>query len=535
MTCPRERAIIVALLCAAAAAPPARAQVATRPPSDSAPLSPPIFIGTLADDRDRIDFLLSRDRPHTLLRSPSASVVTSPTGEERLRWRLIAPTAELTWNSALPFSLNDGPQWTGRGFSAAVSGGIQLTYGTLGVTLMPTIWFAQNSAFPILPSPIPSRSTFSSPWNVGRLSIDMPTRFGTGPRAAFDVGESAIWVERGPAAVGVSTESQWWGPGIRNALVLSNHAGGFPHVFLRTATPIRSRVGDVEAKWIVGTLSESVFFDRDSDNDLRSISGAVVTLAPARERDLTVGLAHVVYETMDGPGALAIRAFDPFYRFDFNARGGAAKSDHMTSVFGRWRFPAAGAEAYGEWSRMRFPGSLRDLLVAPQYTQGFTVGMQWLPRISDRSRLRFQLEMTNLEQSPELRSGDTLSFYTSSVVPQGYTHRGQVLGASIGPGSSSQWLAIDAIRTGHSVGVFFGRIRWDTEAYYYSPTSVTYYSYDASAFAGVRVTKRFGGRDVGSELTFQRRYNFLFQNPSFGFSRGDDFDYTNFTLKLRVN
>jgi hypothetical protein len=487
-------------------------------------------LGGIAGDRARLDFRLTDN----LILSASSSWKVSDS-IAALRVAPLPVSAELTWNSTLPYSMNDGPQWAGRGGTLQLNAGVQASYKSLHAILWPAVWVAQNAPFPVLPGAA-SRSAFSSPYQVGGLSADVPIRFGNERILAIDPGESAVWVTQRNASVGFATESQWWGPGIRNALVLSNNAGGFPHLFARTARPIATRIGSVEAKWILGGLTESQYFDRDPANDLRSISGIVATFSPSFLQALTAGVTRVVFDDASGSMDIASHAFDPLLRWgpDVNPRNVVGGAEQLTSAFARWVFPASGAEIYGEWARMLLPITLRELLVAPQFTQGFTIGFQWLPRVTDRSRLRMQIELTNLEQSPESRMADTLSFYTSTVVPQGYTQRGQVIGASIGPGSSSQWLAFDQLWAARSLGVFVGRIRWNTDAHYTTPQSdISIYSYDASVFGGMRSSTRLWNRDLSFELTLQRRYNFLFQNDSYGFSRGPAFDKNNVTLRLR--
>ena len=534
MICLRApRAAAVLLLCVRAAG----AQV-LRVSDTSRALPDPIVVGSPQDDRLRTAQLLgAKQSSMSLIRAASHAATDTSRASRVLVWKWARPHGELTWNSTIPFSLNDGAQWAGRGLTFAVSGGIQGTLGPTGFVFVPQLWRAENLPFPILPGADPGRSAFASPFHKGFISADLPVRFGRASTTVLDVGESAAWITRRPVTLGISNESQWWGPGIRNALLLSNNAGGFPHVFLRTATPLETPVGEIEAKWIIGGLTESRFFDSDSLNDTRSLSGAVVTLRPAAYPNLTAGLARVVYAPISGVLSLPARSFDVFFRWsspNVRAATQGRAAEQLVSFFGRLLLPNSSAELYGEWGRMLLPTSLRDLLLAPQFTQGFTIGTQWLPKISERSRLRIQIEMTNLEQSAKSPSADTLSFYTSSVVAQGYTHRGQVIGAAIGPGASSQWLAFDVLRGDHAVGVFAGRIRWDTDAYYQQPPPLVNLSYDASLFGGMRANLRALNREIGVELTAQRRFNYLFQNSLYGYSSDNAFDKKNTTVKLRV-
>ena len=82
------------------------------------------------------------------------------------------------------------------------------------------------------------RHHFSSPWHYGQ-SMDLPWRHGDRSFGDVTWGQSSIAADIGPLSIGASTENEWWGPGVRNALILSNNAAGFPKIFLRTARPIR--------------------------------------------------------------------------------------------------------------------------------------------------------------------------------------------------------------------------------------------------------------------------------------------------------
>jgi hypothetical protein len=509
--------------------------------SDSAPAaSHLVLIGSPEEDRRRLAQLLGKSTTAgSLIRSASASMTdTTPRSWREISWNWLRPSGQITWNSQLAFSLNDGAQWAGRGFTAAATGGIHAQIGRVSLNLAPQIWTTENRPFPTLPPGDPDRSGFSSPWHAGAISADLPLRFGYRSTTAFDFGESALWITGKGVAAGIAAESQWWGPGQRNALLMSNNAGGIPHAFVRTATPVRTRVGDFEGRWMIGGLTESRFFDDNPDNDLRSASGAVFTFTPAADRNVTAGVARVVYAGIPGVGALPARALDAFGRWGEGSNVRSATSgraaEQLTSLFARYVFPHSGAEAYGEWSRVVLPASIRSILLAPQFTQGFTVGMQWMTPREVGPRWRAQVEFTNLEQSPKSRAADTLSFYVSRIVPQGYTQRGQVVGAAIGPGASSQWFALDRLTGSHDLGVFVGRIRWDQDAYYVQPTSVVYFAFDVSVFSGIRGGWRHFGREIYAELWSQRRYNYLFQNSLHGFSRDAAFDKRNITLRFRV-
>ncbi len=500
---------------------------------DDIPVSRILLIGSPDEDRLRLRQVIGvAPLTGSLIRSPSASQPIDTTAGAS--WSIVAPVLDATWNSQIPFSLDDGNLWAGRGWSARVAIGLGANYTRFHALFVPDIQRVENGAFNLLPSTIPGRSAFASPFQSGPVSADVPTRFGNTPFTIVSPGQSALWATVGQVDVGASTENQWWGPALQNALVMSNNAPGIPEFFARTNRPWVTPIGAFEAKLMAGELTESLFFDQDPTNDVRAISGAVATYAPAIEPRLTFGVTRVVYSPIGGFGGVAGHALDALVRWstirsDSAGRGGI---DQLGSLFARWVFPESGFEIYTEWSRMLLPVSLRDFLIAPQLTQGYTIGGQATGHVRPNALLRFQTEFTNLEQAPATRAADSLSFYTSRGVPQGYTQRGQVIGAPIGPGSSSQMIGVDYMPPRWDVGLFAERIRWNDDAYYLQPTGVSFFSNDVTILAGVRGTVHVMGSEVHGEASTSQRLNFMFQNVRGGFGPQRANDVYNATLRV---
>src|SRR5439155_16168571 len=85
----------------------------------------------------------------------------------------LAGDARVFFNSAFPRSANDGVLWAGRGVSADVSGGAQISWGPFTGRLYPTLSYAQNQSFELAPVADSNRSPFAYPW---RANIDWPQR-----------------------------------------------------------------------------------------------------------------------------------------------------------------------------------------------------------------------------------------------------------------------------------------------------------------------------------------------------------------------
>lgn len=531
---------LLAALAVLACAPPLRAQadsVAVPAPPAPAPRvvrALPV-VGGAADEALRTAQLRGEaPQGGTLLRSPSSLLGMDPARGAGI-W-IVAPEVSAGWNSALPFSLNDGAMWSGRGATGMVMAGVAVEAGPLRLVLAPEFAYAQNAAFDsLLPREWDEarRASFVPPWLRGRDATDLPYRFGDEPVARLHPGQSSVTLTAGPLALGAATENQWWGPGIRNALLLSNQAPGFGHLFVRSSRPLRTPLGAVEARWIAGALRDSEW--TGGERGWRSLSAAALTVSPTRA--LSLGVARSVYAPAEGGGDALGHAADVFTRWRGESDPDTEEPfEQMTTVFGRLLLPRDGAELYAEWGRMLLPVNTRDFLEAPEHSQGYTLGLQWLPTQLG-GRLRVQAEHTYVEQSPTFAQRYQGSWYASAVVPQGYTNEGQVLGASVGPGASGQWLAADWLRGRGRAGLFLGRVRWAEDAYYTQPGGPNLFlGHDVSVFGGVRAAFAPGGVRIDAEYAWERRWNYLFQNEAVNFlTRDRAVNVNNHTLRLRFS
>jgi hypothetical protein len=532
-----------------AAASVATAQTAEPPAGGLQPYTALVRIGSPQDDSARVA-QLTRDSSDAgyLLRSISLDLARRLPADGSFYLRAIAPELRVVRNSAIPTSLNEGDLWAGRGIGGELLAGAHLAYGPVSLVVAPSLVYQQNEDFPLFQEPFASPDTsFSAPWYTGLTSADLPLRFGEDPSTRVTPGESSLTVSVGPASVGIASEHQWWGPGIRNALVLSSNAPGFPHLFLNTRRPLTSRFGTVEAKWIVGVLTESSHFDTIPGNDFRSLSGLVVTYSPPGEPNVALGVSRAVYGPQSGGGLRPGRLAEVLTRWDMRGdvrfpEADASPSDfreQVSSIFGRWTLPADGLEVYAEWARQRLPGSISELFEQPNFSQAYTVGLQGSRQVGAVDLLRAQVEFTDLEQTSRTRSDGI--FYGSPAVVQGYTNEGRVLGAAIGPGSSSQWLALDYLSPRWRVGVFGNRIRWANDQYYlhyntHRNAHLSYLGHDVSMLAGIRGGARLLGARWDVELSTEKRYNYLFQNRGQGWETAEDaVDVRNYTVKIGVS
>lgn len=437
----------------------------------------------------------------------------------QLQFTVFAPELQHISNSALPFSLNDGSLWAGRGANFMLTGGFRLQYRFLQLVIAPQYTASENLPFQTIPTPqdsIGARNVWANPFHLLPSSVDFPLRFGDARLTRVDAGQSSFAIRVPHATIGVGTENYWWGPGAQNAILLSNNAPGFPHAFVRTRDGVHTGVGRFDAQLIFGELRESDFFDSDSANNVRTLSGAIVTWSPHEKSGVHLGIARTVIATAYRGGLRFGRVFDVFKSVgnpNTNDRqfSNGANADQVTSLFARWVVPSVHVESYVEWARFEQPTSFRDLLEFPGHSQGYTVGMQWARPIVPGRTFRLAAEATYLEPDASIRLRTVPTTYTSRAVVQGFTNRGQALGAAIGPGSSSQWVTADLFGAWYRVGLSAKRIRWDN-ATLWDPVVPQVKNEDVTVLGAIHASASIRGTRLAIDYSHAARLDYLYQD-----------------------
>ena len=468
-----------------------------------------------------------------------------------LRIAAVLPELLVTSQQAFPLAANDGPMWAGKGLSYSITGGVAICgrNARWGAIIAPTYWYAENAAFDLPENPefVPPLRADYSPWASSYhyipRSLDMPRRFGNAALRRFEPGALAFWY-RGPRVeAGFTTESEWWGPGQNNALLMSSQAAGAPRAYVRTSKPIRA-AGELDIRYFIGGLSYSPFFFRDTEDSTRTLTGLTVVWRPSFEPGLSIGAARLVAAPILGNGWLR-HALDPVTNVGTpNALPYADKTqrpgpDQLFSLFADWRLPSDGAEIWFEWGRAELPQGLRDFFESPNHTQALTLGLQKVGAMQRPDwTWRVGAEYSQTNQSSTYRERPTGSWYTSRAIQGGFTQKGQVLGAIIGPGSVTQRLNMDFAGPRQSIGMFAYRIKWDDDAYYTipRPQGGAICKHDVSLALGVRGSTRTGAGWLEATLTSQNRLDLFWQASGLCFNNPDlQIDQQNISLEFRFH
>jgi len=488
-----------------------------------------------------------------MLRSTSTLTDARREGKTPRRFTIVLPQLTYVNNSGLPFGQNDGALWAGVGGNLRALAGFTARVGPIRLVAIPELAYSANSELSINPADGKylyqpnlrlGRAHFSSGFNQFPYSIDMPWRFGEKPISKIYPGQSSLTVTAGPVEAGVATENEWWGPAVRNPIVMSDNAAGFPHALLRTSRPVNTIIGRFDARWIVGSLKESPFFNNTSADDTRALSGLAFTWKRNETSGLTLGFTRSVFSPVSGTGDVLSHWFDALKSVGHpDALGYEDKtmepgSDQIMSLFARWALPVYGLESYVEWGRADFPVSFRDLIEQPEHSRAYTVGLQWARSLGTDSRIRIQGETTNEEQSTTYRFRPIGSYYTSRAVIQGYTNYGQVIGSGIGPGSSSQWFATDYFKRSWQAGITLGRTRFNNDAMFLLPFPAAYVehcAHDVTVYPGLRGGYANSYFRLRVDYAQASRHNTFFQNRVSCFTGGGGSDRTTRNLTVTLS
>ncbi|MDI1323228.1 MAG: capsule assembly Wzi family protein [Algoriphagus sp.] len=385
-----------------------------------------------------------------------------------------------------PYGWGDYGMIPNPGLQTLISGGVQLKYKFLNLTLRPELVLAQNKGFETNLNQFSGseiRNKFLI-WNYG----DFPERFADNGYAKLWWGQSKLTAQYGAFEMGVSTQNIWWGPGQFNALTFSNNAQGFPHFTLNTTKPAKTFIGNFETQLIIGRLENSgldpsqypelndIYFIPFS-GDWRYLNALTFTYNPKWVPGLFLGMNRTFqqYSESMGTGFLAyFPVFEPFtksnYGFDRDAEG----QSQQISIFGRWVFPKVKNEIYFEYGRRDHSINWREFVLNPEHARAYILGFTQLfevPQINKTIQVRGEITHQQESVNRYIRYGGIsgglgggLSWH-SHTPSRGFVQNGQPLGVGIGVGSNVQAVEISLVDKLDKMGVLIERLANNQDFY----------------------------------------------------------------------
>ena len=419
----------------------------------------------------------SLEKRYNLLNADSYGV--SKNG--KFKWQLLPLSFQSQVNSHHPYGWNDGAMIPAKGLQTLISAGIYAEYGLLTIQFRPEIVMAANSTFDTFDKdhyPIITARYYDFYNN-----IDLPARFGGAGYSKAYWGQSSIRVNYKALSFGLSTENLWWGPGIRNSLLMSNTAPGFKHLTLNTRKPIATPIGSFEGQIIAGRLENSGYGVLEPEreygnqplyvpkpNGWRYLAGLAFTWQPKWVPGLFLGLTRSAQRY--GSDLNSFGDYLPFFAANKQSSADEAinKRDQRNSYFMRWLWPEEKAEVYFEYGRNNYAGSTSDLALEPNVSRAYIFGVRKLFPFGTRKgeNLMLSAEVTQMQETNIPKVLNLESWYTSKSIRQGYTNRGEVLGAGIGPGGNLQSIEFSWVKGLKRIGLQLERLIHNNDFYYYA-------------------------------------------------------------------
>jgi opacity protein-like surface antigen len=361
-------------------------------------------------------------------------------------------------NSKMPLSFNQGTMYPAVGFQRRWSLGVHFTWKFLDVNLQPEWVLAENSPTPPFLGNQEDGNYWARYFFIMNNVVDQYSQFGNQPLKTLFPGQSRIAFKFNNISTGISTENNWWGPGYRNSLVMTNEASGFLHYFVQNRRPVITPIGSFEGKGLIGMLENPLMLSPEDanlrsiwsggiavkNNSVRMLKAFIVNWQPKWVPNFYLGysFAQQNYFTNEGP--------QPGKPFVENPKM------QLGAFLLRFALPKDHAEFYAELGQP-------DKVVGPasffgdSTKTGFVLGGRKLFPLGKKKKsyLQFAIEFTQLQlMDPGLVINNNEPFggplynswYTSTSVRQGYTQNGKILGAGIGPGSNSQTIHLSLHR-----------------------------------------------------------------------------------------
>ena len=464
------------------------------------------------------------------------------------------------YNSHHPYNRNNGTMIPNRGYQHIISPGLFFKIGPIDLQFKPEHLYSENKNFQGFWEghyPLIWAKRYRL-WN----HIDMPERFGLKNHNKTTLGQSSIRFNIKNFSIGFSNENIWWGPSIRNSIMMSNNASGFKHITFNTRKPIKTFIGNFEWQFITGKLESSgynpprkdyeyqgrkLFVPKTNQNgetdDWRYLQGYILSYSPKWIDGLSLGFIRWVqmysaflegeYSWIEGtPGYFPV--FRNLFRKNDKSENIEYQSNEAAGVFMKWLWRDSKAEFYFEFHLNDAKQNIRDFILDSDHSRASTIGLQKIFKIS-KSDFLFNWEWTQMEQSASRLLRNAASWYEHSYVYDGYTNKGEVLGSSIGPGSNSHYFSLNKINDHYKIGLGLEIIDHDNDFYHEAFSSAQdFRRYWKDINFHFNYDKKFKNFNLSGNLVYIKSLNYQWELDDFAtpyYHPGRDID--NFHLSLK--
>jgi hypothetical protein len=443
----------------------------------------------------------------------------------------------LDYNSSHPYNRNNGTMIPNRGYQHIISPGLYFKLGPLSIQLKPEHHFSENKDFNGFWEGHNSYIWMKRYrlWN----QLDIPEKFGHIRHNNTTFGQSSIKLNWKNFSLGISNENIWWGPSIRNSIMMSNHARGFRHITFNSNKPFKTAIGNFEWQLITGRLENSGYIPPQSGmvhagrqlwvpkinqmgerDDWRYLQAYIISYSPKWIDGLSIGFIRWVqmyssliegdYTWLNGKTSY-FPVFENLFRKKDKYVDIEGQSNEAAGLFLKWLWLDSKADFYVEFHFNDAKQNFRDLLLDTDHSRAATFGINKIFNIKNNDIL-FTWEWTQMEQNATRLLRNSGSWYEHGMVYDGYTNRGEVLGSSIGPGSNSHYISLSRLRRNEKIGIGFEIIDQDNDFFHEAFDSADdYRRYWKDFNFHLNFNKKFKNFSISSNLVFIRSLNYQWE------------------------
>jgi hypothetical protein len=461
-----------------------------------------------------------------------------PIAKTGIQFKLLPILNKLQYVGDHPYDWNDGVMIPAKGWQQYINTGVHLKWKQFELQIAPEFIAAQNLNFEGFGEdmdPIQWRDYYRF-----QNFIEQPQQFGNGQYTRLFFGQSFLKYNLKNTTISVSTANQWWGPTKRNALILSNNAGGFPHLSIANKKQIQTKIGAFNYQFVWGLLKNGNWQPTQPTKTYRGnklyvpkpdtsrlFQGFNINYTPKWFKNLTVGVSQSYVQYANQISGLEFLPIKNIVRRLPNDLPN--KPIILTAFNFNYQLPAANANFYGEFGWNLNQTSSRNFILQPDKGLASVLGFSKIFPTTQKHYWEFLAEMANLQlqtRAEQFSIGAPPSWYLGADVVQGYTHNGQILAAGIGPGATSQTIEFNWRKANNRIGLSAERRLHNNDFYVFSFTnSGDFRRWYVDFATTLKIDWTFGRWDLSPRLSYIQTNNYnwgLFQPEAKYFIPGYD-------------
>jgi hypothetical protein len=462
-----------------------------------------------------------------------------PIAKTGIGFKLLPIVNKLQYVGDHPYEWNDGVMIPAKGWQQYLNAGINFKWKQFELQIAPELVAAQNLNFEGFGEEM-DETQWRDYYRFNNF-IEQPEQFGKGQFTQLFFGQSFLKYNIKNTTIAISTANKWWGPSKRNALILSNNAGGFPHISIGNKKPIQTIAGSFNYELIWGLLKNGNWQPAQPTKTFRGnklyvpkpdtsrmFQGFNINYTPKWFKNLTLGVTQSFVQYTNQVSG--IMQFIPIKNIVHPFPNDLPNKPIILTAFNfNYQLPAANARFYGEFGWNLTQTSFRNWVLQPDKGVGSVLGFSKIFPTTKQYYWEFLAEMTNLQlqtRAEQFSSGAPPSWYLGADVVQGYTHNGQILGAGIGPGATSQTIELNWRSAKNRIGISAERRLHNNDFYVFAFTnSGDFRRWYVDFATTLKIDLTFGRWELSPRLSYIQTNNYnwsLFQPQEIYFIPGKD-------------